>query len=648
MDARYAVNRINAFASQHSSQTVHDTAMDLGLRASDAYSPFPAAGNRTQMWRKTDGTFELFVKGAPAPALDIPQVSSRLEALVRALQFRFDRDEFLEAKHWIDAINSLPERRALAKTFFAKLNFDKAGLMVATDGGPATDKVVIRMRQNETFQLMEGHRPYFLTNDKLKERYPRSGGHLSSLIRQIRRMRDFEGVEGEPSESDKNLYVQITAKAKRRTKRIAEDPDILHDATDLFSSGMPELEEMVNHSEQRPTVDLSSIWLAPNGTPALVQPPAKPSTSTQPVSRMFITAARVAASFCQVRKLEGQATLVPEFLWRELRGLVEETNQELQSGNWKREDFMLGVGNKLDKGILLWSKNKDLTHLQARKGGLLELAAGKPSEGTDTAEIKEAERTPSPPLGTTEDEDYERRATKSRSNDEVPISIPFTTAASEFIYGSNTVLAALRARRRKLYHLYLHPRLSARAENASAITALAKSLGIPTTPNADIRLLDKLSDARPHNGVVLETSRLPAPPLLSLAKPNTATSIIPLTLDRQSAEDIAVNGAPVALHTPKSTWRHPLVLLLDGILDPGNIGTILRTAHFYGVDAVAVATNTCAPLTSAALAKASSGACEALPIFALPKPSDFVYQSARAGWKVYAAVAPPTQPKELR
>ncbi|KAK5120680.1 hypothetical protein LTR85_006038 [Meristemomyces frigidus] len=232
---------------------------------------------------------------------------------------------------------------------------------------------------------------------------------------------------------------------------------------------------------------------------------------------------------------------------------------------------------------------------------------------------------------------------RKRSDDDydVPLSVPYTTSASEFLYGFNVVLAALRAQRRKLYRLYLSPRAYNRETgNAQQIIDLARRAGIAVDADANVRLLDKMSDNRPHNGVLLEASKLPAPPVLSLAKPDPRTSTIPLALDRQTAEDVAVNGAPAAIPSSTKTWRQPFVVMLDGIVDPGNLGNILRTAHFFGVDAVAVATNTCAPLSSAVLAKASSGACEAVRLLALPKPSNFVFESAKAGWKIFAAVAP--------
>ncbi|KAK0261035.1 hypothetical protein LTR91_017823 [Friedmanniomyces endolithicus] len=258
------------------------------------------------------------------------------------------------------------------------------------------------------------------------------------------------------------------------------------------------------------------------------------------------------------------------------------------------------------------------------------------------AEMNEALEVETPRvLGPTKhDEPVELETTPTTEDDgDHPVSVPYTTAASEFIYGTNVVLAALRTNRRKLYRLHIHPRLFGREGASRDIISLAEEAGVPIGRNAELRLLDKLSDSRPHNGVVLEASRLPAPPVLAMGTPDQENNNIPLVLATQSAEDTAVNGAPASLPL-QQTRRHPFILMLDGIVDPGNVGNILRTAHFYGADAVAIATATCCSLTSAVLAKASSGACEAVPLLALPRPSSFVVDSAKAGWQVYAAVAP--------
>ncbi|KAK5108671.1 hypothetical protein LTR62_008076 [Meristemomyces frigidus] len=228
------------------------------------------------------------------------------------------------------------------------------------------------------------------------------------------------------------------------------------------------------------------------------------------------------------------------------------------------------------------------------------------------------------------------RADRDEDDYSSPISIPYSTAASQFLYGTNPVHAALKSGRRKLYRLHLR----SRDTTANSILRMAEKASIPIDRNASQRFLDTISNNRPHNGVVLEVSKLPSPPVLALGKPDRLSGTVPLTLAPQTAEDAAINSALTSL--PKPRDRHPLVLLLDGILDEGNLGSLIRTAHFFGADAVAISTATCASLNSSIVAKASSGACEAIRLLALPKPSSFVLDSAKAGWKIFAAVAPDT------
>ena len=65
----------------------------------------------------------------------------------------------------------------------------------------------------------------------------------------------------------------------------------------------------------------------------------------------------------------------------------------------------------------------------------------------------------------------------------------------------------------------------------------------------------------------------------------------------------------------------------------------MRTAFFLGVDAVAIATRSSAPLSPVAL-KASAGASETLPLISVNQPGNFVDSCKNNGWKVYAAAAP--------
>ena len=215
-----------------------------------------------------------------------------------------------------------------------------------------------------------------------------------------------------------------------------------------------------------------------------------------------------------------------------------------------------------------------------------------------------------------------------------PQPVPHTVADSTFLYGYNAVLAALRANRRPLHHLYL----SSRFPPDSPLLTLATRLKLRTTLHASVQLLDRLSANRPHNGVVLDASPLPSIPVRHLERVSSPTASISLALT-PAARGTALLSGGVTSSIPSTAMRFPLVLFLDGILDEGNLGSILRTAHFYGVDAVAVATRTCAPLDSAIVAKSSSGACEAVPILAVGEAANFVYGCRSEGWEIYAAAA---------
>ncbi|MCJ1404767.1 hypothetical protein MMC11_007993 [Xylographa trunciseda] len=228
---------------------------------------------------------------------------------------------------------------------------------------------------------------------------------------------------------------------------------------------------------------------------------------------------------------------------------------------------------------------------------------------------------------------------------DAPLSIPYTTPASEFLYGTSVVLAALTSPLRKLYKLYIYSGTHREAATTDARVeklALARNVQLLRVKHDFLRLMDKMSAGRPHNGYILEASPLPKHPATSLLPVAHTNAPLALALDHQSREDATVNGTDphIPYHSPFA--RCPLLLLLDGILDPGNLGAILRSAHFLGVDAVALSARHSAPLTPVAL-KASAGAAESLPLISIRTPAAFVDASRAAGWKFYAAIAPSDQ-----
>lgn len=76
-----------------------------------------------------------------------------------------------------------------------------------------------------------------------------------------------------------------------------------------------------------------------------------------------------------------------------------------------------------------------------------------------------------------------------------------------------------------------------------------------------------------------------------------------LAVFRQFAFDRSV------LRKAKPRW-----LVTDGIKDPGNMGTLIRTAHWFGADAI-VAINSCAELYNPKTVQSSMGSLGRIPVF---------------------------------
>lgn len=233
------------------------------------------------------------------------------------------------------------------------------------------------------------------------------------------------------------------------------------------------------------------------------------------------------------------------------------------------------------------------------------------------------------------------------------MSIPYTTAASQFLYGTSAVEAALTAGRRKMYKLYIYrgKGRGARAlEKDLVLFNLARSRGIKVQylEEESLPMLNKMSDSRPHNGHILEASPLPQLPATALMEfsENQDRPGFEIAVGYQSYEEIQVNGTSGFVSTEPGS-RKPLVLVVDQVLDPGNLGAIIRTASFMGVTAVAVSKKGSSPVTPVVL-KASAGAAEFLTMLSVNSVEDFLRNSSKKGWKVFAACPPKADSKRAQ
>ena len=139
-----------------------------------------------------------------------------------------------------------------------------------------------------------------------------------------------------------------------------------------------------------------------------------------------------------------------------------------------------------------------------------------------------------------------------------------------FLYGLHTVRAALDNPRRDKRRLLATPNALARLRESGEINGIAIS---ETTPKELERLLG--ADAV-HQGAALEVA----------------------PVSRFGLDDIA---------DPR------LVVVLDQVTDPHNVGAILRTACAFGADAV-MTTSRYAPRETGVMAKAASGALDLVPL----------------------------------
>jgi 23S rRNA (guanosine2251-2'-O)-methyltransferase len=83
----------------------------------------------------------------------------------------------------------------------------------------------------------------------------------------------------------------------------------------------------------------------------------------------------------------------------------------------------------------------------------------------------------------------------------------------------------------------------------------------------------------------------------------------------------------------------PLVVVLDQVQDPQNLGSICRTAECAGASGVVIPERRAVEVTPA-VCKASAGAVEHLPVARVRNVADFIAQTREAGCWSYGASAP--------
>jgi 23S rRNA (guanosine2251-2'-O)-methyltransferase len=175
---------------------------------------------------------------------------------------------------------------------------------------------------------------------------------------------------------------------------------------------------------------------------------------------------------------------------------------------------------------------------------------------------------------------------------------------SRFIYGINPVLEALRARADHVERLFLvEEGVSPRA--AAEIFSRCRDAGIRVDMVRKERLA-LMADGGVHQGVVAEVRHFEYLEIFQL------------------------------IELSKKSSRAPLLVVLDGIQDPGNLGAIIRSAHAFGADGVVIAKDRAAGVTGSVV-KASAGATEHCPVARVVNLSRALEELKEAGfWSIAA------------
>lgn len=153
------------------------------------------------------------------------------------------------------------------------------------------------------------------------------------------------------------------------------------------------------------------------------------------------------------------------------------------------------------------------------------------------------------------------------------------TESTEFVYGHHASVESLKSTQ-EINKVWLQTGLQDKIRNEITQLAKKKKLVIQQAPKSK---LDELTDGGNHQGVVLSVA----------------------AFEYASIDDL--------FEQADKKGEAPFFVILDGIEDPHNLGSILRTADAAGVHGIIIPKRRAVQLT-ATVAKTSTGAIEHVPV----------------------------------
>ncbi|TVU35150.1 hypothetical protein EJB05_17023, partial [Eragrostis curvula] len=189
--------------------------------------------------------------------------------------------------------------------------------------------------------------------------------------------------------------------------------------------------------------------------------------------------------------------------------------------------------------------------------------------------------------------------------------------AGQGVYGVGPVLAALMAGRREFYALYTQEGMDLSGSNkkkkdkkaVDKVLQMAEKIGLKVIETSK-HDLNMMVDNRPHQGLVLDASPLEM-------------------VNTKELDPVRVDGG-----------KAPVWLALDEVMDPQNLGAIIRSAYYFGAEGVVLCAKNSAPL-SGVVSKASAGSLELIELLSCRNMMQFLSSSAENGWRVLGGTIAP-------
>ncbi|CAK9435393.1 uncharacterized protein LODBEIA_P01200 [Lodderomyces beijingensis] len=210
----------------------------------------------------------------------------------------------------------------------------------------------------------------------------------------------------------------------------------------------------------------------------------------------------------------------------------------------------------------------------------------------------------------------------------------------EFVYGTHAVKAVLEARRRPVLGLYTF-----NCSDDQVLKRAETEYGVKVETVKDKNVLNILTNNGVHNGLVLKTKPLDVPYIQELG--HSKNGEYKITTESENGSWVeqtkrVVRAEAVGLKELEEEKKeeeeegeqvYPLGLYLDEITDPHNIGSILRSAYFFGVDFVVIPNHASAKMGPVAN-KSSAGALDLIDVYQASSGLQFIDKAKENGWNV--------------